>query len=367
MTLAPDLAKSTTPQRRKTALRGAAPSAEALLAEAMGSPAANAPTTETPAPPKPGFDWADAVIMSTADTKAPPAPNGANDLLADIVADHLSRATPGTQSAPDVGPPAEEDPTKALQAQVESLLAGTPHPSAPIEPSPTPKAEAPTDAVTPEETASLNALEQTERQLDLTGGSISAEELDALLSKAELPRTEESPSEAPVADPLADVAAEKIMEADGVLAAELAQLVQTPMEPAGKTVHEEVLVAPQAEVAAATVQATTTEAVTYTAPTIENPAPTSPVAAAPVAAAAVITAETAPKPIIEKEVEPAEPVVKKPSRLARLPHDLALMTAQAIDLPFRWVSELDKHIIGVAAFLLLLGGALLYAVSLFLK
>lgn len=362
MTLAPDLARSTSPQRRKTAPRGAAPSAEALLAEAMGSPSANAPATETPAPPKPGFDWADAVIMSTADTKAPPAPNGANDLLADIVADHLSRATPTGQSAPDEAPPAEEDPTKALQAQVESLLAGTPHPSAPIEPSPIPKAEVPTDAVTPEETASLNALEQTERQLDLTGGSISAEELDALLSKAELPRTEEAPSEA-VADPLADVAAEKIMEADGVLAAELAQLVQTPMEPAGKTVHEEVP-APQAEAAPSTFQATMTEAAAIPTPTIENPAPA---AAAPVVAAAVITAETAPKPIIEKEEEPAEPVVKKPSRLARLPHDVALMTAQAIDLPFRWVSELDKHIIGVAAFLLLLGGALLYAVSLFLK
>jgi hypothetical protein len=47
-------------------------------------------------------------------------------------------------------------------------------------------------------------------------------------------------------------------------------------------------------------------------------------------------------------------------RVQLLLGNLLLMVAQLIDLPFSWLDDVSKNIIGVAAFLLLLGGAVLW-------
>jgi len=49
--------------------------------------------------------------------------------------------------------------------------------------------------------------------------------------------------------------------------------------------------------------------------------------------------------------------------VARVRHfisDLVLMFFQLVDLPFSWISDLDRNVIGVVAFLLLLGGVVLF-------
>ena len=65
---------------------------------------------------------------------------------------------------------------------------------------------------------------------------------------------------------------------------------------------------------------------------------------------------------------PAEPIVElaRHSLLERghnLLAGLTLTVAQLLDLPFGWLDDLSKNVIGMAAFLLLAGGAVLWVLS----
>jgi hypothetical protein len=218
----------------------------------------------------------------------------------------------------------------------------------------------------------------------------------AVLSNAELnvllARDEVAQSPLPLAGPAAlspSETEEKLTEAEGVLAEELAKLMEEDDHanaPATKAVKAP-SAAPIANAAPRTSPSEVSPAKNI-APAVASPPQTKPsqspsVAAsasssppaAAAASAAAIPAGAAPTPttaaapgsqavqtvIIEKEIEPADQT-PQPRRAIS---DLFLAIAQLVDLPFTWINEVDKNIMGVAAFLLLVGGAVLWVLSLF--
>ena len=63
---------------------------------------------------------------------------------------------------------------------------------------------------------------------------------------------------------------------------------------------------------------------------------------------------------------PAPSVESASSRARPARHvlgDHLLMIAQLLDLPFGWLDDLSKNVIGMAAFLLLLGGLVLWLLA----
>jgi hypothetical protein len=161
-------------------------------------------------------------------------------------------------------------------------------------------------------------------------------------------------SEKAAADPLGAIDeddARRLMEAEGELEKELAELVKQAPEPAAA---EEAAGGAEAEKAQAAVGAAVpgqaaAAGVTATADAAEQ------VAAAPM---------EIPVPVVilqpdeeEEEEEPAAPGVL--GRVWSVVSEVALMGAQLIDLPFSWIRGLDKHIIGVAAVIFFLSGCLL--------
>ena len=299
--------------------------------------------------PKPGGDFTDLIPVTTA-TGQPLSPaESANDVLGSIVREHLQRAASPklerkeeTKAAPDIETDAAAD---VLLAQISELTDGlkSPEPDAVAE---APSrlageagggqkvdlaAQASDPAAVQKEFDALFAgasgagaagSSSGEAGVDPEGSRLSSEELNALLAQGEKPAAEEVASAAP--QPAEMEGADKALtEAEGVLQEELAQLMAAPEAPA-------------AAVAA-------------------------PVAATPVAPAV----EVAPAP-----VPPVVVIVKAPVEVEVSPRarwlvltDAGLMAGQLLDLPFSWISIAEKNLIGVAAFLLLLGGAVLWILS----
>ena len=308
-------------------------------------------------PPKPTPDVVDWLIMETLEQKgAPPAPPprpGEPDLLDALVKDHLERASapaqPPTASTPaPLTPPATTPATDAdsmLQREIDALLTA---------PTTTPPAADPAPQPAPE--SSALAPEVTQAELDVLIPPAPAEPSPVLAA----PQT-------PAAGPLTDVddeTASKLNEAEGVLAEELAQLMaetdaaekdQPKLEPAPEKI-------PAPSEPAATIAPTHSEpepVSTETAPTTiaESPTatPTEPVTAPLPANMPPPVVILLPEPDPDEELD--QPVPR--FQLASLFHDLSLMIAQLVDIPFGWIDVVNKNLLGLAAILFLISGAAL--------
>ena len=429
----------------------------------------------------------DLLIMSTEDTKSPPAPAGAADLLDQIVQDHLSQSTDialppprlstdatGEEETPPPAPDATislEQRAANLQREIKALLSDAQveaiakvssstqtivdtlvlPPSAPTErmeiptteplPSAMPNAArgavkvkenealpAPTAAVEVRESEPLAPVhegidvQESEALGGATSGAVNVSESDALLGKREGIDAQESdalpaprggvdvhesealsrqemdallPKEADALS-LEEEAERKLVEAEGVLQEELKQLiaddkaetetgesgqlsVASGQEPAAADeetrnakretrngeveAKTEVPVAEQAAeatAAAGSTPADTSVSAPITASTSEtNPAATpTPDATTPPAPAAM------PEVVVEllKKEPEAGPVERH-----GFAYDLCLLGAQVVDLPFAWIGEAEKHLVGVAAVLMLVSGAGLWVVSWFVR
>jgi len=382
-------------------------------------------TSESPA--KPPQDSTDLLIMSSLDTKPPPAPPGTSDLLDALVQDHLERAT----EPPDVAAPAvptmtalsSEDRAAMLHREIESLLSGTKDaamatlasvadgilqtvadagesaPPMPIEPA----------------LSSAPVAERSPAPNSLANESLSVDQLDALLTPA-LPgnETEETITAAPLPEdappesiavlpspllddpktpassdhleglsnvplpaaaaaqaiaPDVDEGEQKIAEAEGVLAEELAQLMQEkpetvpagPLETASTAAAEEPATGLAAPSASTQTSPPAPESVSAKPAETATKAPASPAvgSADPSSKEAAVAANAK----IVQALTPTQSNKPKAGFVSNVASDLALMIAQLIDLPFSWVGELDKNILGVAAFMLLLSGGVLKLIA----
>jgi hypothetical protein len=65
----------------------------------------------------------------------------------------------------------------------------------------------------------------------------------------------------------------------------------------------------------------------------------------------------------ELALSSAKPAPSRAGRILQILSDLLLMLLQLLDAPFAWINDLDKNVIGFAAFLLLCSGLLLYAIA----
>jgi len=145
---------------------------------------------------------------------------------------------------------------------------------------------------------------------------------------------------------ISDEAEEKIAEAEGVLQQELAALMKSPVEMSSSYTSTSLL---PTDSPSPPVEPSTMTYVHIEAPEgIRSSAPL-----------VVPHNHASPSPGVAATVKSAS----KPSKIVQ---DVALMIAQLIDMPFSWVREIDKHVIGIAAFLMLLSGVALYVVAWFL-
>jgi hypothetical protein len=279
--------------------------------------------------PKPDADVVDLLIMNTLDHPAgaapvmPTAAEGA-DLLDSLVADHLKRATHDVDASDDetealTGEIQSEENggVDLLQREIEALLSGTPSASAPVEAA---RSEAGNETAENESAPPLNQAE-----------------LDVLLAeKSEAPVEAVAPMEMPVDD---DEGASKMLEAEGVLAEELAQLMAETTTPvvAAEDAAPEVVAAVEAPVPAETV------AVAAELPQRPPGVPEHPIV------------ELAEPEEVEGDFEVERPRI----RIGGLLSDVALVGAQIADMPFRWIDVMDKNLLGVAAAVLLLSGIVL--------
>jgi hypothetical protein len=60
---------------------------------------------------------------------------------------------------------------------------------------------------------------------------------------------------------------------------------------------------------------------------------------------------------------PEEEKVGAGKKIGRLISDLGLMVAQIVDLPFGWIDAMNKNLMGLAALLFLVSGAVLMGVA----
>lgn len=309
--------------------------------------------------PKPGVDFTDLIPVTTA-TGQPVSPaESANDVLGSIVREHLQRAASTKPERKEEKPEASVDAqvaTDLLLAQISEVTSCLDTPvaetAAAVEANPlegavggaeksdllAPASDATTvqkefdalfaGAAGPEQVGS----ESGRGPVDPDASQLSSQEIDALLEEQG-----KSPADGAAAEPEAtgaDSAERAMAEAEGVLQEELAQLMAAP-----------VMTPPPAQPAAPS-EPTAAAAAPLAVPT---PVPTPVVDPATMPPVVIIEApETAP--------EPEAP----PQRRWRILSDVGLMAGQLLDLPFAWISEAEKNLIGVAAFMLLLGGAVLW-------
>jgi len=299
--------------------------------------------------PKPADEIADLLLMSMLDTKAPPETAGSADLLDTLVQNDLAHAEPAAgalppeaSTAPAVAPDlSDEERTALLQREIETLL----HDANAAAESASPKAAHP-----PAAPASANS-------------DISPEELDTLLADQAQAIAPDLPA-ASLAPSTSAQTEQQLSDAEGLLAEELNQLMAetaAPAPPAASAPAPEP--AAPAHPLAASAKSPVAEASKPTA--VSAPAPSDAAPIAPPTAAPAGPLPLTPEEARAAEAEAADAVqspASKPHRRHIL-HDVALLVAQIIDVPFGWISELDKNVIGVAAFLLLLGGVVLYTLS----
>ena len=385
---------------------------------------------------KPLGDMADVLIMSMLDEKAPADAPGSADLMDALVQDHLDRAaengaedaTAGAEeegaasSTAEGAQPALTDGHRAelLQREIEMLLKGDAGPGAA-------GGAANAGAVPPaaDATQGLDEAAATAGAAAVAAGAreVSHEELDILLAGRERENTRDMGAEpggvdemlagsAAVAAELAAAAGmaggnagtfggatdgfggalnggaalnseeteEKLSEAEGVLAEELAQLMaDTPGVAGDETGGATRSVEAEAGVAAEPAKEVVPEVgkVERAGKAVKGePAVAARVQAAAGAEIAPAVAPAVPEAVAEARPQgvPEHPVVELlvPEVVARrgmivrvrgLVGDVALMGAQLLDLPFAFVSELTKNVIGVAAFMLLLGGVVLWLLA----
>jgi hypothetical protein len=275
--------------------------------------------------------------------------------LDSLVADHLERATHPAEIEPPVddaqamtGEVPWEEPVPAtgggaedgadlLQREIEALLAGTPSAAAPVEAA---------RSETMEEHIPEAPLNQAELDVLLAG------KVDESEHSAEGPSMMEAPT---AVLPEEDEAASKMLEAEGVLAEELAQLMaETAAPPPVMTEPVAVVEAmpePAAMQATASVDGSTEEAA---APAAERPpgVPEHPIV------------ELAGE--VEGDFETEAEVEKAGRRWTGIFSDVGLVAAQIADMPFRWIDVMDKNLLGVAAAVLLLSGLVLKLVAMWM-
>jgi hypothetical protein len=319
--------------------------------------------------------------MTTLDQKAPAATEGSADLLDALVEDHL-RGTP-LRNAPPASLPEEmvsavgdappspaakgattgddEQNAELLQREIDTLLRGdgtsTDLPEA--------AAEAGPEAALMEPAATLDELQN---EADLASEGVTDAELQTLLPADETEGHSVQPLVEPPVEALQSAGgdeetARQLSEAEGVLAAELAQLM-ADVSMGGKGPVQVNGVEPGASAGAESAPVEASE-----------PLPESTAAVAAVGAEsppAVVEAATAlPPPVVVELPEAGEDEAPpRPgffARLREIASGVVLLIAQLIDMPFARIGEIDKNIVGVAALLLLLGGCVMYGLSLYFQ
>jgi hypothetical protein len=370
--------------------------------------------------PKPPAYVTDLLVMSTLDQKEPPTAPGAGDLLDTLVQDHLQRASaPREGASPDrlqqeiaallAGEPLAEAPVEpgAPPGDGGQDAALTKDPFADF-----PTAAPPIVQVPPGDRSTPHASNVSSAELEVLlkdmiehPDSVKATADGGLLELAAAEAERAQPSLATVAAPApaptqidqltelvaGDEVSSKLTEADGVMAEELAQLMaEKPSAPipasaagaaAGKAgpatspvpaelaaavqsimanpvqLADQKSAAPIAEPVAAT---QSIQPLAHPGATVLDAPADVPVQqdhAASVAASLDTLAALTPRPL-----EPSA----KPHILARMWYfvrDVIIMVLQVIDMPFGWIKEPDKNVMGMAALLLLLSGALLIWVA----
>ncbi len=309
---------------------------------------------------KPSDDMADLLIMSTRDSRTPPEAPGTADLLSELVDHHLEGDTARTELTEVSAEPgtstqalSEIERAEMLQREIQTLL-GEPRNS---------KASGTGTAAIAEPDSQTNTAPPgpTPPPQDVPGTAssappLSAGELDVLLAGGnEAPaRLEQAPHATRIEDAQIE---QTLSEAEGVLAEELTQLMaecegapSVPAAPLSSAGHvaktENVEEIPSAPSTAALPSPPAASDVTP-----EN------------AASAPASQSIAPPPAESISPETVATPAGFFARLRAAAGDLALMVAQLADLPFAWISEVDKNILGIAAFLLFLGGAALWIIS----
>jgi hypothetical protein len=354
------------------------------------------------------LELADLLMMDTLDQKAPPPPalaEGTADLLQSLVEDHLRAqptrdiASPTPDSTPEdtlipapvaeIAPPAAsaresafDDSALLLQREIETLLRGNTGGEA-VPPS---SAETHTpDAVihVPPPESPLHEEPDTDMTAPVapSEAAVTPAELDTLVPAADpgldpfAPDAVVHPIRAagPVQIPKMpshateeEETARQLSEAEGVLAAELAQLMA------------ETTAATPAAASPAIIESPAAPAIRELPPLPavldEPPSITPSRIAATMTKEARIDPATLPPPVVvelpetEGTLEEAEP--RKPSfveRVRSFVSGMVLLVAQLIDMPFSWISELDKNVLGLVAFLLLASGFAMYFVSLYYR
>jgi len=312
---------------------------------------------------KPREEVADLLIMSTLDQKTPPPTEGSGDLLDALVENHLARgesAAANAGAAGDGEPVVEaqtlapgdteghgmdvEEGVMLLQKEIETLLRGD-------------ATEAPVvEALPAEENMHIGApalAKAAPEQMQVAdAATMTPAELEALLASPAAVEQERSQQGAVVGAPAGeeDETSRQLSEAEGVLAAELAQLMadsDTAEAPAAAEEAAPAVVAPVAPV--------------------ETAAAVAPVVAEVKGEAAGVVAQLPPPVVVElAETEGAsEPAGALPrrgllGRVKELVGNVVLLMAQLIDMPFTWMDELDKNVMGVVALVLLLSGCVMY-------
>ncbi len=286
--------------------------------------------------PKLRADYSDLLGMS--DISDQPSPAASPDaLLNKLVQEHLVRA--GAAAVLETGaatvhgealqePAADliipSEPFKATEAPAAVVI-----PSEPFKATEQPAAEViasePFKATEPKSAEVMASAPFEATSPDHGGASVSAAELDALLSqdaKALVDQENETAAASTAPAPLDDTSAQ-INQADGVMAAELKQLMGSPAAAAAPADSKVPLAMP-----------------------LEN--------AGKVAAASLIVQAPHPRSGATKTTR---------NWFAAIFHDLLLMLAQAMDLPFMKLSEESKKLIAFAGLVLLASGSVLLIVG----
>jgi hypothetical protein len=361
-----------------------------------------APRKARPLPAKTDPDVADLLGVTALDPAtlpAPPAPDdGANDLLDTIVQDHLQRATSPAPAPAGPADPAAPDRSDLLQKEIAALLSDDP--SAETLP---PAASAPAAHEPPPDSApEIFPRSITSRA---SAGHVTPEEMSILLPSSGDAATDAADVPAPVTSApttAAEAAAPVVppVSAADAVAAELvadAQMHAAPAAPPEPLEEPEAAISDAENILAEELTALqknaparnpeTRDAGDATPDTRHRPAaPTASDAAtlpaaetpadAPTPAPAAelgipqdpgpLSALTAPPVVILQPDEPDDDEAPRESllvRARRTASEIALMAAQLADLPFSWISGLDKYLLGIVAIVFFLSGWLLVALG----
>ncbi|MCL2647338.1 MAG: hypothetical protein FWD61_10110 [Phycisphaerales bacterium] len=371
---------------------------------------------------KPLIDVADVLLMSRVDSHPAPltaSKTGEEDVLDSLVHEHLERTI-----APKVRPPGDGDEKQApsdeqeyvnlsssdrapqdqvdLQKEIDALFAGELRKGVG-------RGETPIDS--PVAPAKIENLSNEEFAVLVPGGKEEGKEGDEGGSEVMNETKSVAAETATASTPSEPMPAEKVLEAEGVLAEELAQLMAETQAAAGKPPASP---KPKMEAAeppqqgdvelTATVQSIVqgkemleeekkqefaeqpseatdeklNELLSSLSPKPEvlsqkpdeslaaatTPAPTEQAesATAEPATAPSLSSDVSEQPLMESAL--SEGPRKSPGLLTQISRGATgflVLILEVVNLPFGWVREWDKNLIGIAAICLLLGGCVLYA------